>query len=158
MGVGRAHWINLHCIYENSIATGIVKCERAARISMPSQLELRDDGNYYWITDLKSTAAHWKEWFTGISNLFLELHVATLLMIAGTDRLDTALTRAQMEGKFQLVLTYGTGHVIQEDDAPKTANTILEFTARYVALPTYSNTVETLEAKLAKARAMIPRC
>lgn len=38
-----------------------------------------------------------------------------MLLLAGTDRLDKALTIGQMQGKFQLELIPQVGHVIQED-------------------------------------------
>lgn len=38
-----------------------------------------------------------------------------MLLLAGTDRLDTALTVGQMQGKFQLVVLPAVGHTIQED-------------------------------------------
>ena len=48
--------------------------------------------------------------------MFLGVSTPKVLLLAGTDRLDTALTRAQMQGLFQLVLMTGCGHIIQEDD------------------------------------------
>lgn len=39
-------------------------------------------------------------WFKGLSKLFLESRVLKLLVLAGTDRLDTDLTIGQMQGMF----------------------------------------------------------
>ena len=98
-------------------------------------------------------------WFTGISDLFLSLPGHKVLVLAGTDRLDTSLTRGQMQGKFQLLLMYGCGHVIQEDNPEKTAEAILTFLERLVPLPgpERPSSSDTLAAKLLKARAMIPQ-
>lgn len=94
--------------------------------------------------------------------------------MTGSDRLDTALVRAQMMGKFELRLLYGSGHVIQEDCPDQVATAIQEFCSRcarsvsgaiYSAdgggatrqpslAPPPANAI--LAAKLAKARGMIP--
>jgi len=46
---------------------------------------------------------------------FLSISVPKLLMVAGTDRLDNEMIKAQMMGKFQFVLLPACGHTIQED-------------------------------------------
>jgi protein phosphatase methylesterase 1 len=38
-----------------------------------------------------------------------------MLIAAGAERLDRALTVGQMQGKFQLLLVAGSGHAVQED-------------------------------------------
>lgn len=50
----------------------------------------------------------------GLSNKFLSVRTARLLALAGTDRLDKELMIGQMQGKFQLIVVPGTGHMIQE--------------------------------------------
>jgi protein phosphatase methylesterase 1 len=54
-------------------------------------------------------------WFEGLSTLFLSSDVPKLLLLAGVDRLDKALTVGQMQGKFQLHVMPQSGHAIHED-------------------------------------------
>jgi protein phosphatase methylesterase 1 len=95
-----------------------------------------------WRTPLRSTAPYWSckpnfhealspfhlqvfsffsarcdlAWFTGLSNLFLAVRSARLLVLAGTDRLDQPLMIGQMQGKFQLAVVPGdrVGHMLHE--------------------------------------------
>ena len=53
-------------------------------------------------------------WFTGLSAQFLAVRTARLLVLAGTDRLDKELMIGQMQGKFQMVVVPGVGHMLQE--------------------------------------------
>ena len=79
----------------------------------------------------------------------------------GFDRLDTALTRGQMQGKFELRLLYGSGHVIQEDCPDKLSAAVMEFLERCCCLSDNSggrlHENSNLQIRLAKARAMIPK-
>ena len=52
-----------------------------------------------WRTDLGATHPFWEDWFVGLSKKFLEARGAKLLMLAGTDRLDTELMIGQMQGE-----------------------------------------------------------
>ena len=52
-------------------------------------------------------------------------------MLAGTDRLDTPLNIAQMQGQFQLVLVPEAGHVIHEDEPGRTAAAVLGFLKQF---------------------------
>jgi protein phosphatase methylesterase 1 len=74
----------------------------SARTSVPALLS-RDEseGNprpWKWRTDLSSTQPFWENWFVGLSKKFLEAKGGKLLLLAGTDRLDTELTIGQMQG------------------------------------------------------------
>jgi protein phosphatase methylesterase 1 len=76
----------------------------SARTSVPALL-VRDgkDGSprpWRWKTDLASTQPFWENWFVGLSKKFLEAKGGKLLLLAGTDRLDTELTIGQMQGMF----------------------------------------------------------
>jgi pimeloyl-ACP methyl ester carboxylesterase len=82
-----------------AVSNNIVRNTESASVSIPPQLR-EEDGAYYWKTDLEETSKHWKEWFTNMSNLFLSASAMKLLILAGVDRLDGALTMAQMQGKF----------------------------------------------------------
>lgn len=78
--------------------------------------------------DLAATEPYWKGWFTGLSKQFLSAPTARLLIVADTDRLDTELQIAQMQGKFQWkVLGGGAGHCVQEDKPGETAAILAEF-------------------------------
>ena len=53
-------------------------------------------------------------WFTGLSSKFLSARTARLLVLAGAERLDKELMIGQMQGKFQLMVMGGVGHMLQE--------------------------------------------
>lgn len=53
-------------------------------------------------------------WFQGLSSSFLNARTARLLVLAGTDRLDKELMIGQMQGKFQMVVVPGVGHMLHE--------------------------------------------
>jgi protein phosphatase methylesterase 1 len=80
-----------------------------------------------WRTELEATCPFWEAWFSGLSATFLAAPCPKLLILAGTDRLDTPLNIAQMQGKFQLALIPAAGHAIQEDEPAKTAESIVSF-------------------------------
>ena len=68
-----------------------------------------------WRTNLSETAPYWEGWYKGLSELFIsKTPKARLLVVANDGRLDTALIRAHMEGKYQYVVLGGAGHAIQE--------------------------------------------
>ncbi|KAF3620008.1 hypothetical protein FXO37_33447 [Capsicum annuum] len=66
-------------------------------------------------------------WYEGLSEKFLSSPVPKILLLAGTDRLDRALTIGQMQGKFQMVVVRHTGHAIQEDVPDEFVTLILNF-------------------------------
>jgi protein phosphatase methylesterase 1 len=55
-----------------------------------------------WRTDLGKTQPFWEGWFTGLSKKFLTGRGGKMLLLAGTDRLDTELTIGQMQGMLLL--------------------------------------------------------
>ncbi|KAF7773162.1 hypothetical protein Agabi119p4_5329 [Agaricus bisporus var. burnettii] len=114
------------------VTTNTIRNPTSARISIPSIIEHNDSAvyPYQWRTPLRSTAPYWQNWFTGLSEKFLAARAARLLVLAGTDRLDKELMIGQMQGKFQLVVVPGTGHMIQEDDPKKLAEILVEFWLR----------------------------
>ncbi|TYZ60009.1 hypothetical protein PybrP1_002200 [[Pythium] brassicae (nom. inval.)] len=156
-----------------SLHSGTIRNPEAANVSIPSQLKALPDGSLTWRTDLECSAEYWRDWFVGLSEQFLALKTAKILVLAGSDRLDTALVRGQMMGKFELRLLYGSGHVIQEDCPDQVTAAIREFCARCARTtggavyggpdgatrqpslaPPPANAI--LAAKLAKARGMVP--
>lgn len=85
------------------VRAGQVRNVESARLSVPREVvyEARR-GVWVWRTRLEESAAHWKGWFHGLSQLFLAVPAAKLLVLAGVDRLDKDLMIAQMQGKFQV--------------------------------------------------------
>lgn len=65
-----------------------------------------------------------------MSKKFLALRTAKLLVLAGTDRLDTELTIGQMQGKFQLSVLSDVGHSLHEDAPRRLAELLSEFWRR----------------------------
>lgn len=166
------------------LRSGAVHSPASAQISIPSQLVQRpEDGEYAWRTDLEATQPFWQGesathaphslapgthtraalpvgWFEGLSGQFLSISAPKLLILAGTDRLDKELTVGQMQGKFQLVVMRGCGHVVHEDDPGRVARTLHEFVARLGLLSAGGaaggGEEAILAARLARARAMRP--
>ncbi|KAG6004254.1 putative carboxyl methyl esterase [Claviceps pusilla] len=106
----------------------------SARTSVPALLR-RDktvDASrpWRWRTNLGTTQAFWEGWFAGLSKKFLEAKGGKLLLLAGTDRLDTELTIGQMQGKYALQLFADAGHFIHEDLPEQTAISLCDFYQR----------------------------
>ena len=147
---------------EWSVRSGMVRNVRSARISVPPQLKPLSGAHadmFGWKTDLAASEVHWRGWFEGLSALFLAVGVPKMLILAGSDRLDTPLTVAQMQGKFQYKLLYGCGHTVQEDNPAETADALLAFVARLglVVQPGTQSEQAKLLAKLARAKTLKPR-
>ncbi|KAJ4398259.1 Protein phosphatase methylesterase 1 [Neurospora sp. IMI 360204] len=83
-----------------------------------------------WKTDLAATQPFWEDWFVGLSKKFLEARGGKMLLLAGTDRLDTELTIGQMQGKYALQVFPEAGHFIHEDLPEKTAIALVDFHRR----------------------------
>ncbi|KAI0543133.1 protein phosphatase methylesterase 1 [Xylaria digitata] len=107
----------------------------SARTSVPSLLTL-DEGKpgdsrpWKWRTDLAATQPYWENWFVGLSAKFLAAKGGKLLLLAGTDRLDTELTIGQMQGKYNLQVFPEAGHFIHEDLPEKIAVSLVDFHRR----------------------------
>jgi pimeloyl-ACP methyl ester carboxylesterase len=86
---------------------------------------------WIWRTPLMLSKQYWEGWFTGLSDAFLSIPCPKILILAGTDRLDTTLMVAQMQGKFQMVLISKAGHVVHEDEPQEVALTIHQFIKRH---------------------------
>ncbi|KAI0862019.1 Alpha/Beta hydrolase protein [Xylaria cubensis] len=106
----------------------------SARTSVPSLLSLEekpgDTRPWKWRTDLAATKPYWENWFVGLSGKFLAGRGGKLLLLAGTDRLDTELTIGQMQGKYNLQVFPEAGHFIHEDLPEKTAISLVDFYRR----------------------------
>lgn len=79
---------------------------------------------YTWRIDLSKSEKHWEGWFQGLSQKFLDIRVPKLLLLAGIDNLDRALTVGQMQGKFQLQVLARCGHAVHEDRPHEVAEVI----------------------------------
>ncbi|GJC91873.1 protein phosphatase methylesterase 1 [Colletotrichum higginsianum] len=102
----------------------------SARTSVPALLVYDDslDPTRPW--RLGGDTAVLEGWFVGLSKKFLEARGGKLLLLAGTDRLDTELTIGQMQGKYALQVFPEAGHFIQEDLPEKTALAVVDFYRR----------------------------
>ncbi|EFJ40833.1 hypothetical protein VOLCADRAFT_77814 [Volvox carteri f. nagariensis] len=124
-----------------AVRSGMSRNKEAAAVSMPSQLvekPLGDPGGggegprqWTWRTPLELSRPYWEGWYTGLSEAFLQLPCPKALLLAGTDRLDRALTIGQMQGKFQLILMPTAGHAIHEDEPDRAAEHLLGFLRRF---------------------------
>ncbi|KAI0706426.1 protein phosphatase methylesterase [Earliella scabrosa] len=118
------------------IKTNTIRNPSSARVSIPGIIVPAPEGSppstpaYLWRTPLRSTAPYWTSWFTGLSSRFLASRTARLLVLAGTERLDKELMIGQMQGKFQLVVIPGVGHMVHEDDPTRMADVLVEFWRR----------------------------
>ncbi|KAF8150993.1 Alpha/Beta hydrolase protein [Crassisporium funariophilum] len=114
------------------VSTNTIHNAASARVSIPSIIQLKEGDivPYQWRTPLRSTAPYWLSWFQGLSSQFLASRTARLLVLAGTDRLDKELMIGQMQGKFQMVVVPGVGHMLHEDDPTRLAEILVEFWRR----------------------------
>ncbi|KAI0373614.1 protein phosphatase methylesterase [Pilatotrama ljubarskyi] len=118
------------------VKTNTIRNPASARVSVPAIIVPAPEGSppstpaYLWRTPLRSTAPYWTSWFTGLSSKFLSARTARLLILAGTERLDKELMIGQMQGKFQLVVIPGVGHMVHEDDPTRMAEVLVEFWRR----------------------------
>jgi len=115
------------------VKTHAIRNVASARVSIPAILVPSVSGNpppWRWRTPLEDTAPYWTNWFTSLSSLFLSCKTARLLVLAGTERLDRELMIGQMQGKFQLEVISGVGHMLHEDNPIKLAEVLVEFWRR----------------------------
>ncbi|XP_071737214.1 uncharacterized protein [Rutidosis leptorrhynchoides] len=116
---------------EWNVRSGNLRNIESARISIPGTVKYDDAQQCYrHRARLAETEQYWKGWYEGLSDKFLSSPVPKLLLLAGTDRLDRALTIGQMQGKFQMIVVRHTGHAIQEDVPDEFAMLILNFISR----------------------------
>lgn len=65
-----------------------------------------------------------------MSDNYLSVKAAKLLIVSGIDRLDKPLTIGQIQGKFQMQIVKGSGHNVQEDYPDKVCEHLLAFWSR----------------------------
>ena len=114
------HFPDLQSVIKYGVQGGQVRERKSARVSMPAQvIETIDKPTglkkYVWRTDLLATKEYWTEWFRGLTQAFLSLSTKKMLFLAGAERMDTDLTVAHMQGKYEMNVIADCGHVIQED-------------------------------------------
>ncbi|GMI90712.1 protein phosphatase methylesterase [Hibiscus trionum] len=125
------HFSSIEKAIEWSVRGGSLRNIDSARVSIPTTLKYDDSKKcYVYRSRLEETEKYWRSWYEGLSEKFLSSPVPKLLLLAGTDRLDRALTIGQMQGKFQMVVVRHTGHAIQEDVPDEFASLILNFISR----------------------------
>ncbi|CAD7696439.1 unnamed protein product [Ostreobium quekettii] len=115
-----------------ALCSHMSRSEEAASVSVPSMLQQGPEGgSWHWRTPLWESEAHWRGWFTGLSELFLAVKAPKLLALVGTDRLDRELTIGQMQGRFQMAVLPSSGHAVQEDNSEKVAEIVQKFVERF---------------------------
>ncbi|KAH7335824.1 Alpha/Beta hydrolase protein [Rhizoctonia solani] len=118
------------------VATNTIRNLASARVSVPSLVVPAQPSDtpaghaWKWRTPLRNTSPYWRSWFDGLSEKFLAARTARLLILAGTDRLDKTLMIGQMQGKFQMDVVPGVGHMLHEDNPERLADIIIEFWKR----------------------------
>jgi len=115
------------------VKTHAIRNVASARVSIPAILVPSVSGSpppWRWRTPLEDTAPYWTNWFTSLSSSFLSCKTARLLVLAGTERLDRELMIGQMQGKFQLEVISGVGHMLHEDNPTKLAEVLVGFWGR----------------------------
>ncbi|KAI8854948.1 protein-tyrosine phosphatase-like protein [Chytridium lagenaria] len=108
----------------NQLKVKHIRNSKIAPLLIPPQLQKVGE-KYVWRTDLAKTEPFWNEWFTNLSEKFLSVKAGRLLVLA-----DKALTIAQMQGKFQMVVYSECGHSVHEEEPEKFAKLLKEFYAR----------------------------
>mmetsp|Transcript_5459 Transcript_5459/g.9237 ORF Transcript_5459/g.9237 Transcript_5459/m.9237 type:complete len:142 (-) Transcript_5459:39-464(-) len=114
----------------------MVRDLNSAKVSMPGQMEEKVDPvihqKYFkWRTNLMATKMHWNDWFKGMSQLFLDINLPKILLLASSDRLDKTLQMALTVGKFKQKVIENVGHSIQEDSPQQCATIIKQFLERF---------------------------
>lgn len=138
-----ASWLQARTSSFSSVARAIRYVTRAghvrnlesARLSVPTQLVHCDKSKrWVWRTNLQESEMYWRGWFEGLSQLFLSVPAAKMLVLAGVDRLDRDLMIGQMQGKFQSMLIPTAGHTVHEDQPEQTAQVLLDYLQRNLFL------------------------
>lgn len=111
---------------------GGMQSAQGAAVSVPPLLtQSPDTGLWHWRTDLRQLESVWGGWFKGLDEAFVSLPCAKMLCTANAERLDKALTVAQMQGKFQFeVIGNGCGHHVMDDATVTLAAKLRRFVKR----------------------------
>ncbi|CAM1506853.1 Fc.00g064940.m01.CDS01 [Cosmosporella sp. VM-42] len=129
-----AGFATLQAGIEWHIRSRTIRNSVSARTSVPALLVFNANTDptrpWRWRTNLGATQRFWEDWYVGLSKKFLSARGGKLLLLAGTDRLDTELTIGQMQGKYALQVFPEAGHFIHEDLPEKTAISLVDFYRR----------------------------
>lgn len=129
---------------EYTLKSKILYNAKSARISVPTQIGLKDD-RWVWKTDLLTTEKYWKDWFIGLNSNFLSSLLPKVLILAHQDRMDKELTIAQMQGRFKLVCLNGVvGHCLHEDD-PNQMGDLIKLFLKQFHIPLSLEDIERIE-------------
>ncbi|KPI90876.1 hypothetical protein ABL78_0109 [Leptomonas seymouri] len=111
---------------------GGMQSPQGAAVSVPPLLKQNPETKlWHWRTDLRKMESVWGGWFTGLDEAFVSLPCAKMLCTANAERLDKALTVAQMQGKFQFeVMGNGCGHYVMDDATAMLAAKVCRFVKR----------------------------
>lgn len=112
---------------DNNIKVSKKKTHNDLKLKSIEDEKIELDNCYVWKINVCDTENFWREWFEGLSQKFLDVEVPKVLLLANIHSLDTKLTVAQMQGKFQLQVLPHSGHAIHEDQAEYVANIIGRF-------------------------------
>ncbi|XP_058815831.1 protein phosphatase methylesterase 1 [Topomyia yanbarensis] len=104
--------------------------EMSVPIAAPPAPSSSNVKKYTWRIDLSKSETYWEGWFQGLSQKFLDVGVPKLLLLAGIDNLDRALTVGQMQGKFQMQVLARCGHAVHEDRPHEVAEVIATYLLR----------------------------
>mmetsp|Transcript_21426 Transcript_21426/g.25331 ORF Transcript_21426/g.25331 Transcript_21426/m.25331 type:complete len:313 (+) Transcript_21426:107-1045(+) len=111
----------MHC-------TNQIKNIESCRVSVPPRIVRETpQGQWVWRTDLLASKKHWNNWFLGFTDIFLAQTCPKLLCVSNASLLDTPMTIAQMQGKFEFRCLPHCGHHIHEDDPREVARMLLLF-------------------------------
>ncbi len=116
------------------LRTHLIRNPESARVSVPSLLQTTTSEDQHpklgWRTDLAATKPFWDGWFTHLSSRFLGSRGGKLLLLAGTERLDTEMMIGQMQGRYALQIFPEAGHFLHEDEPEKTARAVVDLWRR----------------------------
>ncbi|EPY35710.1 protein phosphatase methylesterase 1 [Strigomonas culicis] len=117
---------------------GGMRSAEGAAVSVPPLLTTATVGGecvFVWRTDLQKMEHVWGGWFDELDKKFVSLPYSKMLCLANADRLDTELTVAQMQGKFQFeIIGNNCGHYIMDDATATIAAKVRRFVKRIVVL------------------------
>lgn len=160
-----------------TLDAGMMRLRAAAELSVPHALRpcvhddsaaetlgnksIPDSHGVEWAAArfMVESAPCWEGWYTGLTANFLACTPPKLLLLADADSLtgggsaglDAPLIAALRQGRFQLGIVTGAGHVLHEDAPDKVAEALLGFLSRHGL--TAAVDAELLRERLAAAAA-----
>ncbi|KAK3847244.1 MAG: Alpha/Beta hydrolase protein [Linnemannia gamsii] len=91
-------------------------------------------GGFTWRTNLMASEQHWPSWFQGQNQKLLSPSssaIPKLLILADHSKLDTELSAAYLQGRFELLKMQHVGHAVEEDDPEAVVSALLQFWFRH---------------------------